>query len=249
MEPPPHSLHRERRRPCGQALHTLQFDRYFTPCSHGPFVGGALFRFVPLLDAPSANPTSTSTSGSGPLTFGRQIAGIHPRAPSKCPAGRETKRIKVGKSHLGTKVGQGRPPLESARKTRAPRSRIPMITGITAPSPASGLASRRGTFAGGGGGGGGVGRGPLSRVAISVRRSPSSLRVAAGARAEPGSVREWIERNLDAGAVTDVSRGGSSGWAEFSTYTTESGKRFFVKTSRRDPSMFIGEGADQIVPV
>jgi fructosamine-3-kinase len=118
-----------------------------------------------------------------------------------------------------------------------------MITGITAPSPVSGLASRRGTFAGGGGGGGGVGRGPLSRVAISVRRSPSSLRVAAGARAEPGSVREWIERNLDAGAVTDVSRGGSSGWAEFSTYTTESGKRFFVKTSRRDPSMFIGEGA------
>ena len=117
-----------------------------------------------------------------------------------------------------------------------------MITGITAPSPASGLAPRRGTFAGGGGGGG-VGRGPPSRVAISVRRSPSSLRVAAGARAEPGSVREWIERNLDAGAVTDVSRGGSSGWAEFSTYTTESGKRFFVKTSRRDPSMFIGEGA------
>ena len=113
-----------------------------------------------------------------------------------------------------------------------------MITGITAPSPASGLASRRGTFAGGGGGGG-VGRGPPSRVAISVRRSPSSLRVAAGARAEPGSVREWIERNLDAGAVTDVSRGGSSGWAEFSTYDTESGKRFFVKTSRRDPSMFI----------
>ena len=64
-----------------------------------------------------------------------------------------------------------------------------------------------------------------------------------GVRGRARSIAEWIERNLDAGAVTDVSRGGSSGWAEFSTYTTESGKRFFVKTSRRDPSMFIGEGA------
>ena len=115
-----------------------------------------------------------------------------------------------------------------------------MITNITAPSPPS-LASRAGAFAG-------VGRSLPDAPTGGLRRSPSSRsasarRVAAGARAEPGSVREWIERNLDAGAVTDVSRGGSSGWAEFSTYTTESGKRFFVKTSRRDPSMFIGEGA------
>ena len=74
--------------PCGQALHTLHFDRYFTLCSHGPFVGGPLFRFVPLLDASSVTHTSTSTSGSTLPTFGRQIAGIHPRAQSKCPAGR-----------------------------------------------------------------------------------------------------------------------------------------------------------------
>ena len=26
---------------------TLQFERFFTPCSHGPFVRGALFRFAP----------------------------------------------------------------------------------------------------------------------------------------------------------------------------------------------------------
>ena len=43
-EPPPHSLHRVRRRPWGQPLHTLHCDRYFSPCSHGPFAGGALFR-------------------------------------------------------------------------------------------------------------------------------------------------------------------------------------------------------------
>ena len=49
LHDPPHSLHRARRRPCGQALHTLHAERYFTPCSHGPFVGGALFRFVPFV--------------------------------------------------------------------------------------------------------------------------------------------------------------------------------------------------------
>ena len=38
------------------------------------------------------------------------------------------------------------------------------------------------------------------------------------------------------------SRGGSD-WAEFSTYDTESGQKFFVKTSRRDAEMFMGEGA------
>ena len=43
----------------------------------------------PLLDASaSVTPTSTSSSGSTLPTFGRQIAGIHPRAPSKCPPGR-----------------------------------------------------------------------------------------------------------------------------------------------------------------
>ena len=64
--------------PCGQALHTLQFDGYFTPCSHGPFVLEALFRFVPLLDACSVTPTSTSSSGSTPLTFDGKIRSFAP---------------------------------------------------------------------------------------------------------------------------------------------------------------------------
>ena len=114
-----------------------------------------------------------------------------------------------------------------------------MITSITAPSPPS-LASRAGAFAG-------VGRSlPDAHTIGSLRRCPSrshSLAIVSAARAEPGSVQEWIERNLDAGAVTNVNRGGSSGWAEFTTYDTESGKRFFAKTSRKDPAMFIGEGA------
>ena len=93
---PPHSLHRLRHFPCGQALHTLHFDRYFTPCSHGPFVRGALFRFVPCFvnSSPPLSVSSTSPSSSRvTLTFGRQIAGIPSRAPSKCPAGR--RRLKL----------------------------------------------------------------------------------------------------------------------------------------------------------
>jgi hypothetical protein len=43
--------------------------------------------------------------------------------------------------------------------------------------------------------------------------------------------------------VTQSQQRGGSGWAEFSTYETESGAKFFVKTSRRDAEMFMGEGA------
>jgi hypothetical protein len=52
----------------------LHFDRYFTPCSHGPFVGGALFRFALLLDASSSvTLASTPSSGGSLLTVGRKI--------------------------------------------------------------------------------------------------------------------------------------------------------------------------------
>ena len=92
IDAPPHSLHRERWRPCGQALHTLHFDRYFTPCSHGPFVGGALFRFVPFFvnSPPPLSVSSTSPSSLRvTLTFGRQIVVgvvvIPPSRPSNCP--------------------------------------------------------------------------------------------------------------------------------------------------------------------
>lgn len=69
------------------------------------------------------------------------------------------------------------------------------------------------------------------------------MRCNAVSTASPGSIDEWIEKNLDAGAVTKSQRRGGSDWAEFSTYETENGQRFFVKTSRRDPEMFMGEGA------
>jgi hypothetical protein len=69
----------------------LQFERFFTPCSHGPFVQGALFRFVPFFVSNSSSGTSTptstssSTSGTGIRTLGRQTVVI-PRAPIEVSA-------------------------------------------------------------------------------------------------------------------------------------------------------------------
>ena len=60
-------------------MHTLQFERYFTPCSHGPFVGGALFRFVPFLVESSLDVSvfsASPTSGTSILTRGRQTVVI-----------------------------------------------------------------------------------------------------------------------------------------------------------------------------
>ena len=77
-------------RPCGQALHALQFERFFTPCSHGPFVGGALFRFVPFLLNSSLDVSvfsASPTSGTSILTRGRQTVVIPiPSAPTEVPA-------------------------------------------------------------------------------------------------------------------------------------------------------------------
>ena len=84
---PPHTLHTERRRPCGQAPHTLHFERGFTPCSHGPKCFGALFRFVPLFVNSSLHFSLTSTSLTFTtliLTRGRQIVVI-PIASSARP--------------------------------------------------------------------------------------------------------------------------------------------------------------------
>jgi len=76
----------------------LHFERDFTPCSHGPlgyFVGGALFRFVPLF-APSPSLASTFTSSSSSASAaisarirsrsGRHHVVILPPRPSKWPA-------------------------------------------------------------------------------------------------------------------------------------------------------------------
>ena len=72
----------------------LYFDRCFTPCSHGPFVGGALFRFVPFFVASSPSLSVSSTSPYSlrvTLTFGRQIvvdtsaSGARPPPSSRWP--------------------------------------------------------------------------------------------------------------------------------------------------------------------
>jgi len=57
------------------------------------------------------------------------------------------------------------------------------------------------------------------------------------------TVKEWIEENLgNVGKVTKVTSQGSSQWASFSKYETESGKALFAKVSNRSAEeMFLGE--------
>jgi protein-ribulosamine 3-kinase len=54
---------------------------------------------------------------------------------------------------------------------------------------------------------------------------------------------EWIEANVEGvGKVTGSTFHGSSGWSSAYVYSTESGQKFFVKSSQsRDDSMFKGE--------
>jgi len=57
----------------------LHLERFFTPCSHGPFVGGALFRFVPFLVNSSFRVSLSSTSPAfrtSILTLGLQTVVI-----------------------------------------------------------------------------------------------------------------------------------------------------------------------------
>ena len=75
IDAPPHSLHIRRHFPCGQALHTLHCDRYFTPCSHGPFVGGALFLFVPFFLASFSSSSLSDPSSSATLAYSRSRLG------------------------------------------------------------------------------------------------------------------------------------------------------------------------------
>ena len=60
-------------------MHTLQFERCFTPCSHGPRCIGAIFRFVPLVVNPSLDVSvfsASPTSGTSILTLGLQTVVI-----------------------------------------------------------------------------------------------------------------------------------------------------------------------------
>jgi hypothetical protein len=57
----------------------LHFERGFTPCSQGPFVGGALFRFVPFVVDSSLDVSVFSASptfGTSILTLGLQTVVI-----------------------------------------------------------------------------------------------------------------------------------------------------------------------------
>jgi hypothetical protein len=57
----------------------LQFERYFIPCSHGPWCLGAIFRFVPFLVNSSLDVSVFSASptfGTGILTLGFQTVVI-----------------------------------------------------------------------------------------------------------------------------------------------------------------------------
>ena len=87
---------------------------------------------------------------------------------------------------------------------------------------------------------GNLGRAPYLKSTIFVTGSKI------GTAAASGSIAEWIERNLDFGEVMSSRGRGGSGWAEFTTYDTSSGKKLFVKTSRRDAEMFIGSQVRQV---
>jgi hypothetical protein len=77
----------------------LHFERYFSPCSHGPFVGGALFRFVAFVVDASLRCSSTlapSISGTAILTLGRHtVVVILPSRPHKVPSIRKTYKYNV----------------------------------------------------------------------------------------------------------------------------------------------------------
>jgi hypothetical protein len=66
----------------------LHDERYFTPCSHGPWCFGAIFRFVPFLVNSSLDVSvfsASPTPGTSILTRGLQTVVII-SAPTEVPA-------------------------------------------------------------------------------------------------------------------------------------------------------------------
>jgi hypothetical protein len=57
----------------------MHAERFFTPCSHGPFVGGALFRFGPI-GFPTSNTTGSALEWHG--DNGRPTGGVPGENPS-----------------------------------------------------------------------------------------------------------------------------------------------------------------------
>ena len=84
-------------------------------------------------------------------------------------------------------------------------------------------------------------RGPLRPAPRSSRRD-SAIRAGAFSD-DASSLPSLIERTMDFGSVTKWEGRGGSGWASFFVAETKSGKKLFVKASRRGPEMFAGEAA------
>ena len=69
-------------------MHTLHAERGFTPCSHGPWCLGALFRFVPFVVNSSLDVSvfsASPTPGTSILTRGLQTV-VNISAPTEVPA-------------------------------------------------------------------------------------------------------------------------------------------------------------------
>ena len=105
-------------------MHTLHFERCFTPCSHGPFVGGALFRFVAFVVDSSLDVSVFSASpafGTGILTLGLQTVVIPIRevgAPTVCRGkiNRALEKISPDRPQRGDRIRATAGPLQVARQ-------------------------------------------------------------------------------------------------------------------------------------
>ena len=73
------------------------------------------------------------------------------------------------------------------------------------------------------------------------RRREGGARVVARAK-EASGFEGWLEDALGSSVVNRAARGGSQ-WAAFESFNLKDGRRAFVKTSAKDPSMFAGEAA------
>mmetsp|Transcript_3873 Transcript_3873/g.11569 ORF Transcript_3873/g.11569 Transcript_3873/m.11569 type:complete len:360 (-) Transcript_3873:259-1338(-) len=73
-------------------------------------------------------------------------------------------------------------------------------------------------------------------------RVASSLRQLMSMMGGPDELTRWIEQNAGAGRVVSSSGRGGSSWASSKAVETESGRKFFIKTSPRSADdMFTGE--------
>ena len=123
----------------------MHFERYFTPCSHGPWCLGAIFRFVPLVVNSSLDVavlSASPTSGTAILTFGLQTVVI-PSAPLEVSL---TRNISLGHLNFIRQISSTFP---TTRARRPPGARLASHVRSTRPSErerraCSGAPRRRG---------------------------------------------------------------------------------------------------------